>query len=219
MKKAFLLMMTICVIISSMAFSAYAEEPTDETEFTIDISDLLPMNGFGYVKIQVDSTPKGFSGMVMVELEDSDGEKIEEGIRYQDHWSKGIYIKEGSCKILRVYVYESDQYLASCEVDHIDVDHNEDQVLSVQVIKNPDAPELIPSWTSSKPDAESTDETVQTSVPTDATAASTTTSESTDPAEIPTDSTMHFPWALLLGTGAAVAVLFFCIRGAKKKNK
>ena len=123
----------IFLLAFSMFLPASATEiPDDSTDFTIDISDMIDMDGKGYLNITV-TPPECFSGSVMVDLESADGTKSTVEIRWIDHWEKGVWLTEGICHIKNVYVYDTDLFLAEADKAEIKIDHNSDAAVNINV--------------------------------------------------------------------------------------
>ncbi len=221
MKKIFLCILTF-LIICSTGITAFAAETTpEETEFTIDISDLIEMKGKGYVHITVD-TPFGFSGTVVMELEGSDGTVKTFQIRRTNDWLDGDWFKEGPCTVKNVYVYDTDMFLAEADVSSVNIDHDVDARIHVQVLENPDSPEWNATWT--PPTADASQDTApaptteSTEAAEDATAETPAVSEETIP-NAPAENKTTFPISLLLLSSLAVIVIVFCVKQGSKENE
>lgn len=218
MKKIILCLLILVMLLSANTF-VYAADSEDETEFTIDISDIIEMKDSGYVRIFAE-TPYGFSGSVMVELEDSSGKEETLEIRWNDEWKQGIWLKEGPCTVKRTYVYDTDEFLAEAEADTVNIDHDVDAEIHIRVFENPNAPELIPSWSSTAyetSEPEQNSETKPDNEPVIIPETETTPSETMS--EKPSADSPKFPIKILIISILSVVVIIFCLKRSNSENK
>lgn len=219
MKIRFLSIFLVLMLL--MATTAFAEESeSDAVDFTMDISDLIEMNGKGYCRVFAD-TPNGFSGTVMVELESSDGESSTLEIRWANEWKQGIWLKEGPCTVKNAYVYDTDQFLAAAETDTVNIDHDVDAEIHIKVSENPDAPELVPSWSTTATDASQNTDPEQITEPVTIPETANTDTETmpieTEPEES-AETSHKFPTTVVVGSLLSIAVLVFLTHN-KHENK
>lgn len=221
MKKIVLCILTLVMMLSCGITVFATENSTDETEFTIDISDLIEMKGKGYVRVSV-HTPLGFSGTVIVELEASDGTTKTFEIRRSSDWFDGCWFKEGTCKVKKAYVFDTDAFTAEADVSSVNIDHDVRSEINIQVLENPDAPEWNATWTPPATDASQATSPEQITEP--ATISETTATErETTPVETEpensSESSKAFPTSVLILSALAIIVVIFCIKRIPNENK
>ena len=212
MKRIFLLILSLTMV-AALSTGVFAAQPGED--FTIDIGDLDLANQ-GYLRVCAD-TPYGFSGSVMVELEDAKGSETTLEIRWKDHWTAGCWLPEGPCTIRNAYVLDSSDFRVEADSNSCTISGSEDAQLHVTVLDDSESGTAEPSVSS---DTDPLVTEPAASVSPEPPSGSTAVTEASAPAE-PEESGQPFVSevhaSMLLLSAVSILVLVSVTRRKKEK--
>lgn len=180
MKKQFIILLVIALLIASLAPAVFAEDETYVVDETITIIEDHTFDDYGWLSVYA-NVPMGYEGIVCVELEDAYGQLQLIQILPEDMHVGGAWLLEGAYSVYRVYD-PKDMLIGSCTVETVFVEHDSYADLTLDYDINPDYD--LGDWT--EPTGNSgtipapTEE--ETEATTEETTAETTEAPTTEPA-------------------------------------
>lgn len=181
MKKRYLAMLVILLMIISIAPTAFAEDETYIVDETVTIIEDHTFDDYGWLSVYA-NVPMGYEGMICLELKNQYGQIQLIQIPPDNMHVGGAWLLEGVYEVSRVYD-PNDMLIGTCETESVEISHNSDVKLTLEFESNPDF--TYPEWTGAHTGNSGTipaPTEAETEATTEETTAETTEAPTTEPA-------------------------------------
>lgn len=143
MKKHYLAMLVIVLMILSIVPTAFAEDETYIVDETVTIIEDHTFDDYGWLSVYA-NVPMGYEGMICLELKNQYGQIQLVQIPPDNMHVGGAWLLEGVYEVSRVYD-PNDMLIGTCETESVEISHNSDAKLTLEFESNPDF--TYPEWT------------------------------------------------------------------------